>query len=272
MPSQRRFRVIIYLVLAGVVTLFFMTRGAREPDTQAIADFYHKTANAMHRADAGAEKAVAGHGVDADGDVGANDNDDDDDDDVLAKQMAERLKEAEKQAKDSARAKGPNKPDVPEAVIGVGSSASGQERGAAGSRVTAQDADEKEVTPEEDRAIEAELDSIFKKSPVIIFSKSYCPYSKRAKGILLEKYVIEPTPHVVELDLHPLGPKIQARLGEMTGRKTVPNIMVYGRSIGGGDEVTEMDKEKTLAEKITSIGQNRIAVSERFIESRQKAG
>lgn len=107
---------------------------------------------------------------------------------------------------------------------------------------------------------------------MVIFSKSYCPYSKRAKGILLEKYVIEPTPHVVELDLHPLGAKMQARLGEMTGRKTVPNVMVYGQSIGGGDDVAEMDRQKTLAAKITSLGQDGIAISERFVENREKAG
>ena len=59
---------------------------------------------------------------------------------------------------------------------------------------------------------------------VIIFSKTYCPYSKRAKGVLLEKYVIEPKPYVFELDTAPLGPQIQARLAGMTGRKTVPNI------------------------------------------------
>lgn len=105
---------------------------------------------------------------------------------------------------------------------------------------------------------------------VIIFSKSYCPYSKRAKGVLLEKYVIEPTPFVVELDQHPLGPRMQAKLGEMTGRRTVPNVLVYGQSIGGGDDIVLLDTEKTLAEKITTLGQSHIKVALRFGESAQK--
>lgn len=88
---------------------------------------------------------------------------------------------------------------------------------------------------------------------VIIFSKSYCPYSKRAKGVLLEQYDITPEPHVVELDLHPLGKQIQERLGKMTGRKTVPNIMINGKSIGGSDEIGEMDKNSELVEKIRSL-------------------
>jgi glutaredoxin len=102
--------------------------------------------------------------------------------------------------------------------------------------------------------------------PVIIFSKSYCPFSKKAKGILLEKYSIDPAPYVVELDLHPLGPKLQAKLGEMTGRKTVPNVMITGKSIGGGDDVAEFDSKKTLADKIKALGGKRVEVSERFTQ------
>lgn len=40
----------------------------------------------------------------------------------------------------------------------------------------------------------------------------------------------------------------------MTGRKTVPNIMINGKSIGGSDEVVAMHKNKELAEKIQSLG------------------
>lgn len=89
---------------------------------------------------------------------------------------------------------------------------------------------------------------------VIIFSKSYCPYSKRAKVVLLEKYSIAPEPYVVELDQHPLGKQIQARLGQMTGRTTVPNIMINGKSIGGSDEIGEMDKNNELIERIQTLG------------------
>jgi glutaredoxin len=101
---------------------------------------------------------------------------------------------------------------------------------------------------------------------VIIFSKSYCPYSKRAKGLLLEKYVIEPTPHVVELDLHPLGSKLQDRLLEKTGRRTVPNIMVNGVSIGGSDDIAELDSQKKLVGKIKDLGSKRVDIKERFVE------
>lgn len=108
---------------------------------------------------------------------------------------------------------------------------------------------------------------------MIIFSKSYCPHSRRAKGILLDKYTIDPAPYVVELDIHPLGKKIQDKLAERTGRATVPNVMVYGVSIGGGDEVAALDESKKLGDKLKELGGKRIEVTERFVEDvAKKAG
>jgi len=98
-------------------------------------------------------------------------------------------------------------------------------------------------------------DAIF---AVIIFSKSYCPYSKKAKQILLESYTIKPPPHVVELDLHELGPQLQQSLGESTGRRTVPNVLINGKSIGGGDDIEAMHVGGTLIEKVKTLGGKRI--------------
>lgn len=93
---------------------------------------------------------------------------------------------------------------------------------------------------------------------VIIFSKSYCPHSRRAKGILLDKYLIVPAPYVVELDQHPLGPLLQARLAQMTGRSTVPNVLINGKSIGGGDDVAELDVRRTLISTVQKMGGKRM--------------
>lgn len=101
--------------------------------------------------------------------------------------------------------------------------------------------------------------------PVIIFSKSYCPFSKRAKGLLLEKYLITPDPYVVELDEHPLGSQLQDQLLEKTGRRTVPNIMINGVSIGGADDIVELDNSDTLVKKMVELGQKRVKMVERFV-------
>ena len=102
---------------------------------------------------------------------------------------------------------------------------------------------------------------------VIIFSKTYCPFSKRAKGLLLEKYTITPEPYVVELDVHPLGRQIQDKLGLMTGRKTVPNIMINGKSIGGSDDIALMDSNYELVDTIRTLG----SVGEKTVEVKERA-
>jgi glutaredoxin len=111
---------------------------------------------------------------------------------------------------------------------------------------------------EDDSETKAELNMILKRSPIIIFSKSYCPYSAKAKSILLEKYSITPLPFVVELDKHPTGRKLQDLLSKNTGRTTVPNILINGRSIGGGDDVAALDTKNELVEKIKTLGGKRI--------------
>ncbi len=99
---------------------------------------------------------------------------------------------------------------------------------------------------------------MFGSATVIIFSKSYCPFSAKAKRILVEKYSIVPAPFVVELDQHPLGPKLQASLEKSTGRRTVPNVLINGKSIGGGDDVEALDTGGTLVEKVQKMGGKRI--------------
>lgn len=54
--------------------------------------------------------------------------------------------------------------------------------------------------------------------------------------------------------MHQLGRPIQDRLAEMTGRKTVPNIMINGKTIGGADDIAELDNSGELVEKIRSLG------------------
>ncbi|KAK3372560.1 thioredoxin-like protein [Podospora didyma] len=273
MPSQRLVKQFLFLVLAGVVTLLFFTSHLRQtqpPTSRTVGDFYQNTVNALEKGKHGAvvdsrgQRVVETHDHDADGDI-------DEEDQIVAKAMADRLKAAEQRAKDIANAKAPNKPDPPKHIIGVGSSASGQEKKEiAGKEDKEGKPGSKEIT--DDPELDAEMDRILKKSPVVIFSKSYCPYSRRAKGVLLEKYLIDPTPFVVELDKHPLGPQIQQRLEVMTGRRTVPNVLINGKSIGGSDDIAELDKKNALVDKIKSLGAKKVSVTERFVEDLPKAG
>ncbi|EFW99628.1 glutaredoxin domain containing protein [Grosmannia clavigera kw1407] len=257
----RRIKLLFLGVMAFTISILLYSSRLRQshtPDQRTIQDFYHKTKSALDKLSPldtlgtsvnGEKGAPVVVDMDADGDI-------DEDDVRLAREMADRLRAAEQQAKDLANAKSPNKPDLPSNLVGVGSSASGQKQEVAESS--------EGTESETEHAAEEELDIIIKKAPVIIFSKTYCPYSKRAKGLLLDKYSIDPAPFVVELDIHPLGAALQARLGKLTGRRTVPNILVGGKSIGGGDDIAELDRKKALVDRVKSLAGNGLEMKERL--------
>jgi len=243
---MRRIKVFGLLIFIIVITVLFWTaslRQQREPDSRTVGDFYEKTVNGLNKKPSTGGAAAAS------------------DDDEVAKAMSQRLKEAAQVAKDNTNAKAP-KPDPPSSLVGVGSAAEGarDDRSVAGRKKFSTGESQEPVKEEtkEEHEVEMELNSILKKSPIIIFSKSYCPYSKRAKGILLDKYIIDPAPYVVELDQHHLGPQLQARLAELTSRRTVPNILINGVSIGGGDEIAELDSKRQLLKNIKDLGGKKI--------------
>ena len=51
-----------------------------------------------------------------------------------------------------------------------------------------------------------------------------------------------------------LGRKLQDFLADSTGRKTVPNILINGFSIGGSDELAKLDADDELIKKIHDMG------------------
>ena len=67
-----------------------------------------------------------------------------------------------------------------------------------------------------------------------------------------------PAPWIVELDQIELGAQLQAALQKSTGRSTVPNILINGKSIGGGDDVEALHNNGELMEKIKIMGGKRI--------------
>ncbi|EIN11418.1 glutaredoxin [Punctularia strigosozonata HHB-11173 SS5] len=89
--------------------------------------------------------------------------------------------------------------------------------------------------------------------PLVVFSKTYCPFSKRGKA-LLESYKLVPPPKVVEVDLRGDGTTIQTILGRLTGRRTVPNVVLKGNSIGGSDDIHALHAQGKLKPLLESAG------------------
>ncbi|XP_050367566.1 uncharacterized protein LOC126785896 isoform X1 [Argentina anserina] len=105
------------------------------------------------------------------------------------------------------------------------------------------------------------VQNVIYSNKIAIFSKSYCPYCLRAKGIFSE---LNEQPYVVELDLRGNqwncvvllgfksillsrilselyvvddGGQIQSVLLDVVGRSTVPQVFVNGKHIGGCDDL-----------------------------------
>jgi glutaredoxin 3 len=63
-----------------------------------------------------------------------------------------------------------------------------------------------------------------------VFSKSYCPYCTDTKNLFSRLNV---PVKVHELDRMPDGSAIQSALLGMTGQRTVPNVFINGKHLGG---------------------------------------
>ncbi|KAL7419476.1 Glutaredoxin [Cryptotrichosporon argae] len=93
------------------------------------------------------------------------------------------------------------------------------------------------------------VDKAIKEDKFLVFSKSYCPYCKRAKA-LLEKEVGAGDLTVFELDERAEdGAEIQAYLKSLNGQGTVPHVYIGGEFIGGNSDLQGLPVA-TLRKKI----------------------
>ena len=89
--------------------------------------------------------------------------------------------------------------------------------------------------------------------PVVIFSKSYCPYCRQTKQ-LFQYLGVQAQIH--ELDTMDNGALMQRTLLQMTGQRTVPSVFVNGTHVGGNDDVQEMHRNGSLAKALKESTNN----------------
>ena len=71
---------------------------------------------------------------------------------------------------------------------------------------------------------------------VKIFSSDFCPYCSRAKTLLRERGV-----HDFEEIVVDGKPEVRARMTEITGRTSVPQIFIGDQHVGGCDDLHALD-------------------------------
>ncbi|XP_009602632.1 glutaredoxin [Nicotiana tomentosiformis] len=84
---------------------------------------------------------------------------------------------------------------------------------------------------------------IVSSNPVVVFSKTYCGYCTRVKQLLSQ---LGATFKVIELDQESDGNEVQQALLEWTGQRTVPNVFIVGKHVGGCDSIVEKHQQGKL--------------------------
>jgi glutaredoxin 3 len=75
-----------------------------------------------------------------------------------------------------------------------------------------------------------------------MYSTAVCGYCRRAEALLAARGVTAIEKLRVDLD-----PQLLAEMVEATGRRTVPQIYIGDRHIGGYDDLAAIDREGALA-------------------------
>lgn len=70
---------------------------------------------------------------------------------------------------------------------------------------------------------------------VVIYTTDYCPFCVRAKALLRSKRA-----DFNEIDVTH-DERLQTEMQRLSGRRTVPQIFIDGKSVGGFDDIRQLD-------------------------------
>jgi len=107
------------------------------------------------------------------------------------------------------------------------------------------------ITGASDEGTQKLVQQMVDENKVMIFSKSYCPFCKKVKEIFKS---MNQDARALELDLEANGDAIQSSLLAMTNQKTVPNVFINQKHLGGCSDTEKAFADGTLAAMLE--GQN----------------
>jgi glutaredoxin 3 len=73
---------------------------------------------------------------------------------------------------------------------------------------------------------------------ILMYSTRVCPYCVRAEQLLAKKGIAADQIEKIRVDDHP---EQRAEMMRITGRRTVPQIFIGERHVGGFDDLAELD-------------------------------
>lgn len=86
-------------------------------------------------------------------------------------------------------------------------------------------------------------------SRVVVYTKNYCAFCKRAKALLHSKNI-----EFDEIDVTHDKDR-QEEVVRLSGRKTVPQIFIDGTAVGGFEELRELDSDGELDRLLSQLAE-----------------
>lgn len=80
--------------------------------------------------------------------------------------------------------------------------------------------------------------------PVTMYTGRFCPYCQMAKMLLAQKGVREIT------EISADAPEVRAHMIELTGRRSVPQILIGNTPVGGFDDLRALNQQGRLEEML----------------------
>ena len=103
-------------------------------------------------------------------------------------------------------------------------------------------------------SVKSKIDNLIKEKKVVVISKSYCPYCKKAKQVLARYNIPKESIEIWEIDSDPNCDEIQNYMKALTGARSVPRVFIGGKCIGGGDETQALHNKGQLEPLLKSVG------------------
>ncbi|RDA83022.1 hypothetical protein CP532_0092 [Ophiocordyceps camponoti-leonardi (nom. inval.)] len=95
------------------------------------------------------------------------------------------------------------------------------------------------------------MEKLMDDNNVLVFSKSYCPYCKATKQALDK---LNADYLAIELDIESDGSAMQDAVEQLTGQRTVPNVLIQRKHIGGNSDIQALVSNGKLAELLQQSG------------------
>jgi glutaredoxin 3 len=83
---------------------------------------------------------------------------------------------------------------------------------------------------------------------VTLYVSDWCPYCQRAKSLLTQKNVVFKEINVED------EPGLRDEMIERSGRRTLPQIFIGNRHVGGCDDLVELERSGELDRLIQGAG------------------